>query len=276
MTSQVSTNTSLVTSKLFLFLNTLIFAVSVVFELPFIACALISCFIIGFITFIFFMYVHMANFFKSPVEKRRNSNTDNKHKEKEGGIFGRYILQGVSESVDEFLIYCRNALFLFFSALLGILQLCNGWVAVQFFPFLFQLTATVFVSAFIAQYATDGIWFCCVVMIKAVASTTQALVVGPFRIAFSVVKNILLFVMTTLFRIAKMIFFAIFGKLRKMFAFAATSVFPSLLQPQGEVEYGVDVDMYDEGYESGFAASRLRRYPKSSRGGVPWHKKLSN
>jgi hypothetical protein len=113
-------------------------------------------------------------------------------------------------------------------------------------------------------------------MIKAVASTTQALVVGPFRIAFSVVKNILLFVMTTLFRIAKMIFFAIFGKLRKMFAFAATSVFPSLLQPQGEVEYGVDVDMYDEGYESGFAASRLRRYPKSSRGGVPWHKKLSN
>jgi hypothetical protein len=38
----------------------------------------------------------------------------------------------------------------------------------------------------------------------------------------------------------------------------------------------VDVDMYDEGYESGFAASRLRRYPKSSRGGVPWHKKLSN
>jgi hypothetical protein len=221
-------------SRLFPFLIMPIFAVNVFFELPFVVCALISGVIIGFTTFIYFVYVHKAHFFKNQVEQRRNSNTNT-----DGSIFERYIILGVSESVDEFWIYCRNALCCVFGALLGILlQLCNGWVAEQFFLFQFQLIANMFVSLFIAQYATDAIWFCSVVMIQAVASTTQALVVGPLRIA-----------MTTLFRIAKMSCFAIFGKIRKMFAFAATSAFPALLQSQGEVEYGVD--MYDEGYESG-------------------------
>jgi hypothetical protein len=96
------------TSRIVFFVIMLAFAVSVFFEVPFIVCALISGSVIGFTMFLFFMCVHMVNFFKSPVEKRRNSdnNTDKKHK---GSVFGRYILQGVSESVDKFLAPRRSA-----------------------------------------------------------------------------------------------------------------------------------------------------------------------
>jgi hypothetical protein len=249
-----------------LFLLTILSALggSIVFDVPAVNCALI----IGVITiFAYACYrftVTMDRHFMSPVEKRRKSSP-----KKEGSMFGRYILRSIDQRADDTFMFLRKMLTLFFFCGFVMIQMATGFVGPSLPCLGIQYLVTLIVSGSIAQYMAETVWNWCAVVIHAVASTLQCVILGPICFGFEVATNALFAVLKGIFKIVKSILLVLFGafytgvRTATIFVLRAVfgSFFPSLREAQdgADVEYeaGHDAydtataDYYDTGYESG-------------------------
>jgi hypothetical protein len=103
---------------------------SVVFDVP----AIITALIIGVIT-IFAYACHlftstMDRYFMSPVEKRRKSRP-----EKEGSMFGRFIVRCIDKRADDTFMFLRKILSLFFFGGIGMIQTATGFALASYSRF---------------------------------------------------------------------------------------------------------------------------------------------
>jgi hypothetical protein len=237
-------------SKLFFLAIVCAFGGSVVLDVP----AVITALIIGVIT-IFAYACHlftstMDRHFMSPVEKRRKS-----HPKKEGSMFGRYIVRCIDQRADDTFMFLRKMLSLFFFGGFGMIQAATGFVAPNPLGFVFQILATLLVAQYIAQYMTETVWNWCAVVIHAVASTVQSVILGPICFAFEVATNALFAVLMGIFKTIKLIVLAVFRAFRIVVGTATTfvlraafgSFFPSLREARdgADVEYEASHDKYD-------------------------------
>jgi hypothetical protein len=197
----LASGVTMLASKVYLVAILLALAHSLIDDVPVATTAMLIFGISIFAATLYFCAVTMKCCVKSPIKNKKLRVSNSTIAELCDGVFG----------------YVRNVLLASYCIMFGSWQIMFGWVGDDPVKLSTQVVGTI-VVAFIAKKVTEAIWYYyCLVWIHACASTVQAIILGPFRIAAACAKNAALAVLTGVFKVVTLIICAVLGVFRMAF-----------------------------------------------------------